>query len=175
VVVAANEEARLQGHDYIGPEHILLGLLQERQGLAARTLERRGITLDQARAQVIRIVGPGEKESMGRQIPFTQPAKEIVKVANTLAENEVGTEHILFALLRRNRPGDPGPLAISGGWGCPGTPTRVRVSILEGVREPPTEGTPGLRRFQGGGVATGTTLASSASSSSRFQGGHARK
>ena len=76
VVVLAQEEARTLKHNYIGTEHILLGLLREEEGLAARVLEGLEITVEEVRAQVIRIVGSGEEVTSG-QIPFTPRAKKV--------------------------------------------------------------------------------------------------
>ena len=80
VVVLAHEEARTLKHDYIGTEHVLLGLLREEEGLAARVLESLDITVDRVRAQVVLIVGPGEEVSSG-QIPFTPRAKKVLELA----------------------------------------------------------------------------------------------
>src|SRR5215467_1302651 len=80
VVVLAQEEARTLKHNYIGTEHILLGLLREEEGLAARVLEGLEITVEEVRAQVIRIVGSGEEVTSG-QIPFTPRAKKVLELA----------------------------------------------------------------------------------------------
>ena len=77
VVVLAQEEARILKHDYIGTEHILLGLLRDEEGIAARVLESFAITVERVRAQVVRIVGSVEEVSSG-QIPFTPPAKKVL-------------------------------------------------------------------------------------------------
>ena len=103
VVVLAQEEARTLGHSYIGSEHILLGLLREEQGLAARVLESLGVTLERVRAQVERIVSRGDQVSAG-QIPFTPRAKRVLELAQreavSLGHNYIGTEHILLGLAR---------------------------------------------------------------------------
>src|SRR5439155_1091101 len=78
VVVLAQEEARTLKHNYIGTEHILLGLLREEEGLAARVLESLDITVERVRAQVVRIVGSGEEVTSG-QIPFTPRAKTVIE------------------------------------------------------------------------------------------------
>src|ERR1022692_2486061 len=80
VVVLAQEEARTLKHDYIGTEHILLGLLREQEGLAARVLEHFGITLQDARENVVGIVGHGEEVTSG-QIPFTPRAKKVLELS----------------------------------------------------------------------------------------------
>ena len=80
VVVLAQEEARTLKHNYIGTEHILLGLLREEEGLAARVLESLDITTERVRSQVVRIVGSGEEVTSG-QIPFTPRAKKVLELA----------------------------------------------------------------------------------------------
>ena len=103
VVVLAQEEARTLKHNYIGTEHILLGLLREEEGLAARVLESLDITVERVRAQVVRIVGSGEEVTSG-QIPFTPRAKKVLELALrealSLGHNYIGTEHVLLALVR---------------------------------------------------------------------------
>src|SRR6266540_2156871 len=99
VVVLAQDEARLLRHNYIGTEHILLGLLREAEGLAARVLESLDITAEEVRAQVARIVGLGEEFSSG-QIPFTPRGKRVLELslreAISLGHSYIGTEHILL-------------------------------------------------------------------------------
>jgi ATP-dependent Clp protease ATP-binding subunit ClpC len=105
VVVLAQEEARGLGHSYVGSEHILLGLLREDEGLAARVLEHLDITLERVRAEVERIVSRGEEVTAG-QIPFTPRAKRVLELAQrealSLGQNYIGTEHILLGLAREN-------------------------------------------------------------------------
>src|SRR6202161_659621 len=105
VVVLAQEEARTLKHNYIGTEHILLGLLREEEGLAARVLESLDITVEHVRAQVVRIVGSGEEVTSG-QMPFTPRAKKVLALALrealSLGHNYIGTEHILLGLVREN-------------------------------------------------------------------------
>src|SRR5690242_17300158 len=105
VVVLAQEEARTLKHNYIGTEHILLGLLREEEGLAARVLESLDITVERVRAQVVRIVGSGEEVTSG-QIPFTPRAKKVLELALrealSLGHNYIGAEHILLGLVREN-------------------------------------------------------------------------
>jgi hypothetical protein len=106
VVVLAQEEARALGHSYIGSEHILLGLLREEEGLAARVLESLGVTLERVRAQVERIVSRGDEVTGGQQIPFTPRAKRVLELAQrealSLGQNYIGTEHILLGLARED-------------------------------------------------------------------------
>ncbi|MGH3140485.1 MAG: Clp protease N-terminal domain-containing protein, partial [Gaiellales bacterium] len=103
VVVLAQDEARTLKHNYIGTEHILLGLLREEEGLAARVLDTLDITVEEVRAQVARIVGQGDEVTTG-QIPFTPRAKKVLELALrealSLGHNYIGTEHILLGLLR---------------------------------------------------------------------------
>ncbi|HLF43105.1 MAG TPA: Clp protease N-terminal domain-containing protein, partial [Acidimicrobiia bacterium] len=98
-------EALQLGHNYIGTEHILLGLLREEEGLAARVLESLDITVEEVRAQVARIVGQGDEVTTG-QIPFTPRAKKVLELALrealSLGHNYIGTEHILLGLVREN-------------------------------------------------------------------------
>ena len=105
VVVLAQEEARTLKHNYIGTEHVLLGLLREEEGLAARVLESLDITAEKVRSQVVRIVGSGEEVTSG-QIPFTPRAKKVLELALrealSLGHNYIGTEHILLGLIREN-------------------------------------------------------------------------
>jgi hypothetical protein len=105
VVVLAQDQARALKHNYIGTEHILLGLLREEEGLAARVLESLDITVEEVRAQVARIVGQGDEVTTG-QIPFTPRAKKVLDLALrealSLGHNYIGTEHILLGLVREN-------------------------------------------------------------------------
>ena len=105
VVVLAQEEARSLGHNYIGTEHLLLGLLREEKGLAARALQSLDITAEGVREHVVRIVGSGEEVTSG-QIPFTPRAKKVLELslreALSLGHNDIGTEHILLAITREN-------------------------------------------------------------------------
>jgi ATP-dependent Clp protease ATP-binding subunit ClpC len=105
VVVLAQAEAKAFKHNYIGTEHLLLGLLREEEGLAARVLESLDIELDEVRAQVVRIVGEGDEVVAG-QIPFTPRAKKILewslREALELGHNYIGTEHVLLGLMREN-------------------------------------------------------------------------
>jgi ATP-dependent Clp protease ATP-binding subunit ClpC len=103
VVVLAQDEARRLNHDYIGTEHILLGLVQEGEGVAAQALESLGIGLAAVRHQVEEIVGRG-KEPPGGHIPFTPRAKKVLELslreALQLGHDYIGTEHILLGLTR---------------------------------------------------------------------------
>ena len=105
VVVLAQDEARALKHNYIGTEHILLGLLREEEGLAARVLDSLDITVEEVRQQVARIVGQGDEATSG-QIPFTPRAKKVLELALrealSLGHNYIGTEHILLGLVREN-------------------------------------------------------------------------
>jgi ATP-dependent Clp protease ATP-binding subunit ClpC len=105
VVVLAQDEARTLKHNYIGTEHILLGLLREEEGLAARALESLDITVEEVRAQVARIVGQGDQVAPS-QIPFTPRARKVLELALrealSLDHNYIGTEHILLGLVREN-------------------------------------------------------------------------
>ncbi len=103
VVVLAQEEARMLDHNYIGTEHLLLGLIHEGQGVAARALESLGISLGDVRQDVEEIIGRGQHELTGH-IPFTPRAKKVLELslreAQQLGHNYIGTEHILLGLIR---------------------------------------------------------------------------
>ncbi len=103
VVVLAQEEARLLNHNYIGTEHILLGLIHEGEGVAAKALESLGISLEAVRSQVEEIIGQGGSSPSGH-IPFTPRAKKVLELslreALQLGHNYIGTEHILLGLIR---------------------------------------------------------------------------
>ncbi len=103
VVVLAQEEARMLNHNYIGTEHILLGLIHEGEGVAAKALESLGISLDAVRSQVEEIIGQGQQAPSGH-IPFTPRAKKVLELslreALQLGHNYIGTEHILLGLIR---------------------------------------------------------------------------
>ncbi|MBA2425771.1 MAG: ATP-dependent Clp protease ATP-binding subunit [Actinobacteria bacterium] len=103
VVVLAQEEARLLNHNYIGTEHILLGLIHEGEGVAAKALESLGISLEKVRQQVEEIIGVGQSPPSGH-IPFTPRAKKVLELslreALQLGHNYIGTEHILLGLIR---------------------------------------------------------------------------
>jgi len=103
VVVLAQEEARMLNHNYIGTEHILLGLIHEGEGVAAKGLESLGISLEAVRAQVEEIIGQGQQAPSGH-IPFTPRAKKVLELslreALQLGHNYIGTEHILLGLIR---------------------------------------------------------------------------
>ena len=102
VVVLAQEEARMLNHNYIGTEHILLGLIHEGEGVAAKALESLGISLEAVRQQVEQIIGQGQQAPSGH-IPFTPRAKKVLELslreALQLGHDYIGTEHILLGLL----------------------------------------------------------------------------
>ena len=102
VVVLAQEEARMLNHNYIGTEHILLGLIHEGEGVAAKALESLGISLEAVRQQVEEIIGQGEDPPQGH-IPFTPRAKKVLELSLReslqLGHHYIGTEHILLGLI----------------------------------------------------------------------------
>ena len=103
VVVLAQDEARLLDHNHIGTEHLLLGLVHEGEGVAAKALESLGISLEGVRQQVEEIIGQGQQAPSGH-IPFTPRAKKVLELslreALQLGHNYIGTEHILLGLIR---------------------------------------------------------------------------
>jgi hypothetical protein len=134
-VVLAQEEARTLKHDYIGTEHILLGLLREEDGLAARVLESLDITAERVRAQVVRIVGSGEQVTPG-QISFTPRAKKVLEAALheaiNLGHNYIGTEHILLGLVAE----DEG-VAARILFDFEADPSRIRNEVIRTVGAAP--------------------------------------
>jgi ATP-dependent Clp protease ATP-binding subunit ClpA len=105
VIVLAQEEARRLNHNYIGTEHLLLGLLGEGDGVAAKALESLGISLEAGRVQVEEMIGQGQMTPTGH-IPFTPRAKKVMELslreALQLGHNYIGTEHILLGLVRES-------------------------------------------------------------------------
>ena len=103
VVVLAQEEARMLNHHYIGTEHLLLGLLHEAEGVAAKALESLGISLEGVRLEIEQIIGLGAEAPSGH-IPFTPRAKKVLELslreAQEIGHNYIGTEHILLGLIR---------------------------------------------------------------------------
>jgi len=152
VVVLAQDEARALKHNYIGTEHILLGLLREEEGLAARVLESLDITVEEVRAQIARIVGQGDEVTTG-QIPFTPRAKKVLELALrealSLGHNYIGTEHILLGLVRENE-GVAARILLD----FDADAEKIRNEIIRMLSGPG-------RRQQGGGQGTGEKTKSS--------------
>ncbi|MDF2744953.1 MAG: clpC3 [Actinomycetia bacterium] len=129
VVVLAQEEARHLNHSYIGTEHILLGLIHEGDGVAARSLEALDISLEAVRTQVQEIVGHGDEAPTGH-IPFTPRAKKVLELslreAMSLGHNYIGTEHILLGLIREGG-GVAAQVLVKEG----GSLDRVRQQVIQ--------------------------------------------
>jgi hypothetical protein len=106
VVVLAQQEALELKHSFIGTEHILLGLLREEEGVAARVLGRLDVTAERVRDQLARVIAPGEEVTAGQSIPFTPRSKQVFELALrealSMGHNYIGTEHILLAVVREN-------------------------------------------------------------------------
>ena len=143
VVVLAQEEARMLNHNYIGTEHILLGLIHEGEGVAAKALESMDISLEAVRAQVEEIIGQGQQAPSGH-IPFTPRAKKVLELslreALQLGHNYIGTEHILLGLIREGE-GVAAQVLVKLGADL----NRVRqqvIQLLQGYqgKEPQTQG-----------------------------------
>jgi len=104
VIILAKEEARRFNHDYIGTEHILLGLIREGEGVAAAVLQKMGVSLENIRLEVEKLVQPGPTTQIIGDIPFTPRAKKALELAaeeaRSLGHNYIGTEHILLGLIR---------------------------------------------------------------------------
>jgi len=129
VVVLAQEEARMLDHGYIGTEHLLLGLIHEGEGVAAKTLEAMGISLDAVRQQVETTIGRGEEAPSGH-IPFTPRAKRVLELSlresGQLGHNYIGTEHILLGLIREGE-GVAAQVLVKLG----ADPNRVRQLVVQ--------------------------------------------
>jgi ATP-dependent Clp protease ATP-binding subunit ClpA len=142
VVVAAQEEARMLGHNHIGSEHLLLGLLHEQDGTAAQVLASAGITAEAARAQVEEFAGPGSKSPSGH-IPFTQRARKVLELSlrEALERNSrhIGTEHILLALMRNTDDVGAQILERLGG-SLPALREQVLKAASEAAAPAPAEG-----------------------------------
>jgi len=145
VVVLAQEEARMLNHNYIGTEHILLGLIHEGEGVAAKAMESLGISLDSVREQVQEIIGQGQQAPSGH-IPFTPRAKKVLELslreALQLGHNYIGTEHILLGLIREGE-GVAAQVLVKLGADL----NRVRQQVLQLLsgyqgKEPATAGGP---------------------------------
>jgi ATP-dependent Clp protease ATP-binding subunit ClpC len=132
VVDLAQEEARMLNHDHVGPEHILLGLVHEGEGVAGKALESLGISLEAVRHQVEEILGPGRQAPSGR-IPLTPAAKNLLvdlslRQALQLGHNYIGTEHILLGLVRdRDRDKTAAQILVKLG----ADPDRVRQRVIQ--------------------------------------------
>ncbi|MBE0527770.1 MAG: AAA family ATPase, partial [Thermoleophilia bacterium] len=144
VVVLAQEEARSLKHNYIGTEHLLLGLLREEEGVAARVLDGLEVSVEEVRAAVVRIVGSGEESPQG-QIPFTPRAKKVLELALrealSLGHNYIGTEHILLGLVREDE-GVAARILLD----LDAEPEKIRGEVMR------TLSGPGRRSSQGAGA-----------------------
>ena len=153
VVVLAQEEARMLNHNYIGTEHILLGLIHEGEGVAAKALESMGISLDAVRAQVEEIIGQGQQAPSGH-IPFTPRAKKVLELslreALQLGHNYIGTEHILLGLIREGE-GVAAQVLVKLGADL----NRVRSTVIQLL-----SGYQGKEAVSQGGPAEGTASTS---------------
>src|ERR671927_377865 len=133
VGVLAQEEARMLNHNYIGTEHILLGLIHEGEGVAAKALESLGISLEGVRQQVEEIIGQGQQAPSGH-IPFTPRAKKVLELslreALQLGHNYIGTEHILLGLIREGE-GVAAQVLVKLGADL----SRVRQQVIQLARE----------------------------------------
>jgi ATP-dependent Clp protease ATP-binding subunit ClpC len=147
--VLAQEEARMLNHNYIGTEHILLGLIHEGEGVAAKGLEALGISLEGVRAQVEEIIGQGQQAPSGH-IPFTPRAKKVLELslreALQLGHNYIGTEHILLGLIREGE-GVAAQVLVKLGADL----NRVRQQVIQLL-----SGYQGKEAVQTGGPAEGT-------------------
>ncbi|RBA30536.1 NDP-hexose 4-ketoreductase [Dietzia maris] len=161
VVVLAQEEARMLNHNYIGTEHILLGLIHEGEGVAAKALESLGISLEAVRSQVEEIIGQGQQAPSGH-IPFTPRAKKVLELslreALQLGHNYIGTEHILLGLIREGE-GVAAQVLVKLGADL----TRVRqqvIQLLSGYqgKEAEVSGTPAGSGGREAGTPSSSTV-----------------
>ena len=147
VVTLAEEEARRLNHDWIGTEHMLLGLIHDGDGVAAKALESLGISLQAVRAQVVEIIGQGQQVP-SEVIPFTPRAKKVLELSLReslqLGHNYIGTEHILLGLIRE---GDGVAVQVLIALGA--DPNRLRHEVIQLIAAqphpgglPPREGVP---------------------------------
>lgn len=141
-IVMAQEEARLLDHNHIGTEHILLGLLAEREGVAARALESLNVTLEAARDQVREIIGPSHhQQEQAGHIPFTPRAKKVLELslreALNLRSDTIGTEHVLLGLVTE---GDGVGAQILERLGAHARTVREKVAELAGTGPDPIQG-----------------------------------
>jgi len=166
VVVLAQEEARLLNHNYIGTEHILLGLIHEGEGVAAKALESLGISLEAVRQQVEEIIGQGGSSPSGH-IPFTPRAKKVLELslreALQLGHNYIGTEHILLGLIREGE-GVAAQVLVKLGADL----SRVRqqvIQLLSGYPGPTGSGSQSTPQSSGEKASTGGGSGDAASGS----------
>jgi len=149
VVVLAQDETRTLKHNYIGTEHLLLGLLREEEGLAARVLASLEVTLEEVRRRVEELVGVGEEVTTG-QIPFTPRAKKVLELALrealSIGHNYIGTEHILLGLVREN-DGVAAAILLDLGLDAERVRGEVITTLGPGAIGEPI-GDPGRRRFR---------------------------
>src|ERR1700691_4106036 len=145
VAVLAQEEARILHHDYIGTEHILLGLIREGEGVAAKALESLGISLEAVRQHVGEITGQSQQAPSGH-IPFTPRVKKVLELslreAQQLGHNYIGTEHILLGLIRED-DGVAAQVLVKLG----ADPGRIRQQVIQLLagspdKEPAAAGAP---------------------------------
>ncbi len=166
VVVLAQEEARLLNHNYIGTEHILLGLIHEGEGVAAKALESLSISLEGVRAQVEEIIGQGGSSPSGH-IPFTPRAKKVLELslreALQLGHNYIGTEHILLGLIREGE-GVAAQVLVKLGADL----SRVRqqvIQLLSGYQSGSGAASGSAEKGQPAGVASGSQAGDAAQGS----------
>jgi len=130
VIVLAKEEARRFNHDYIGTEHLLLGLIREGEGVAAAVLQKMGLGLESIRLEVEKLVQPGPATQMQGDVPFTPRSKKALELsaeeARSLGHNYIGTEHLLLGLIREGE-GVASQVLVNLGLDL----NRVRTEVME--------------------------------------------
>ena len=157
VIILAKEEARRFNHDYIGTEHILLGLIREGEGVAAAVLQKMGVSLENIRLEVEKLVQPGPTTQIIGDIPFTPRAKKALELAaeeaRSLGHNYIGTEHLLLGLIREGE-GIASQVLMNLGMDLNSVRNEVMEllgSALPGMNQPGAQGaktkTPALDAF----------------------------
>ena len=148
VVVAAQEEARALGHDYIGTEHLLLGLIHEGGGVGAKALESLGLGAEGLRERVVTTVGTGQQHAAAGHIPFTPQAKQVLRLSLSEAlrfgHNYIGTEHVLLGLIQEKDGVAAQVLADAGA-----DLGRVRAEVVRLLAEYQQRARPGADGAQG--------------------------
>jgi ATP-dependent Clp protease ATP-binding subunit ClpA len=134
VVVLAQDEARMLNHNYIGTEHILLGLIGENGGIASQVFASLGLDLDQARSDVLKLIGKGTQAPSGH-IPFTPRGKKCLELALRealqLGHNYIGTEHVLLGMIREGE-GVGAQVMVRNGLDL----NKVRQAVIEALNRP---------------------------------------
>ncbi|UCB56822.1 MAG: ATP-dependent Clp protease ATP-binding subunit [Candidatus Omnitrophota bacterium] len=152
VIILAKEEAKRFNHDYIGTEHILLGLIREGEGVASAVLQNTGLNLDKIRLEIEKLVQPGPTTVVSGDIPFTPRAKRVVELsmeeARQLGHNYIGTEHLLLGLLREGE-GVAAQVLLALGLDLNKVRTEIMELLGQGIPGAQQEAGPAAARAKG--------------------------